>query len=63
MYSTMGQEVIGIVLGIGLGIALNQIRVLGKRLEDCEEVLVQIVDALKNIDEEEYSLQFWNNKR
>lgn len=53
MYSTMGQEVIGIVLGIGLGIALNQIRVLGKRLEDCEEVLVQIVDALKNIDEEE----------
>jgi hypothetical protein len=53
MFSTMGQEVIGIVLGIGLGIALNQIRVLGKRLEDVEEVLVQIVDALKKIDEEE----------
>jgi len=44
--------VIGIVLGIGLGIAFNQIRVLSKRLEDVEEVLVQIVDVLKNIDEE-----------
>lgn len=53
MSSTMGQEVIGIVLGIGLGIALNQIKVLSKRLEDVEEVLVQIVDALKKIDEEE----------
>ncbi len=53
MYSTMGQEVIGIVLGIGLGIAFNQIRVLSKRLEDVEEVLIQIVDMLKNIDEEE----------
>jgi len=53
MSSAMGQEMIGIILGIGLGIALNQIRVLAKRLEDVEEVLVQIVDALKNIDEEE----------
>lgn len=53
MYSAMGQEMILILFGVVLGAALNQIRVLGKRLEDCEEVLVQIVNALKKIDEEE----------
>lgn len=53
MFSTMGQEMIGIVLGIVLGIALNQIKNTNKRLDDVEDLLAQIVNALKNIDEEE----------
>lgn len=53
MSSTMGQEMISVLLGLGLGIALNQIRNTNKRLDDVEDLLAQIVNALKNLDEKE----------
>ena len=35
-----------ILFGIGLGIALNQIRVLQKRISEVEDLLLQVVEHL-----------------
>ena len=59
MPSAMGQEMISVLLGLGLGIALNQIRNTNKRLDDVEDLLAQIVNALKNLDEEEQLLKLF----
>lgn len=44
MYCPMG---ILVLFGLGLGIALNQIRILQKRLHDVEVLLLQVVDHLE----------------
>lgn len=35
-----------IIIGVGLGVALNQIRVLQKRLDDVETLLEQVVNYI-----------------
>lgn len=41
MYRTM-ESLIAILFGVGLGVALNQIRALQKRLDDVEEFLFKV---------------------